>query len=141
MKPVHLGVERPGSITVCRPVWPDSVARRSMRCAALSLNACSASIISVTQMASTTVVPVSCTSNELINRQAQTSCHHGTGEALAGDFVAHAQAAIPPAWQVRTVQAHWEQAVVGQGTRATCFVSGMDACEVSENEKTYRSAA
>lgn len=86
-------------------------------------------------------MPVTCTSNGLIHGQAQTSCHHGTGETLAGYFMVHAQAAIAPAWQVRTVLAHREQAVVGQGTRATCFVSGMDASEVSENEKTYRSAA
>jgi LysM repeat protein len=36
----------------------------------------------------------------------------GTGETLAGDFMAHAQGAIAPAWQVQTVLAHWQQ---GQG--------------------------
>jgi hypothetical protein len=36
----------------------------------------------------------------------------GTGETLAGDFMAHAQGAMAPAWQVQTVLAHWQQ---GQG--------------------------
>ncbi|MFN5348581.1 MAG: cadherin-like domain-containing protein, partial [Polaromonas sp.] len=36
----------------------------------------------------------------------------GTGETLAGDFMAHAKGAIAPAWQVATTLAHWQQ---GQG--------------------------
>lgn len=38
----------------------------------------------------------------------------GTGETLASDFMAHAQGAIAPVWQVQTVLAHWQQ---GQGIR------------------------
>ena len=33
----------------------------------------------------------------------------GSGETLAGDFMAHAQDAIAPAWQVQTVLAHFQQ--------------------------------
>ncbi len=33
----------------------------------------------------------------------------GSGETLAGDFMAHAQGAIAPAWQVQTTLAHYQQ--------------------------------
>ncbi len=36
----------------------------------------------------------------------------GSGETLAGDFMAHAQGAIAPAWQVQTTLAHWQQSGV-----------------------------
>lgn len=98
MKPVHRCIERPGSITICRPTWLRRLAQRSMWCMALSFNA---------------AVPVTPTSNRLMTGQEQTSDHHGTGETLAGDFMVYAQAAIGHTWQVRNVLTHWRQAIVG----------------------------
>ncbi|WP_395057389.1 cadherin-like domain-containing protein [Polaromonas sp.] len=46
----------------------------------------------------------------------------GSGETLAGDFMAHAQGAIAPAWQVQTTLAHWQQ---GQGINLPDSASGL----------------
>lgn len=46
----------------------------------------------------------------------------GTGESLAGDFMAHAQGAIAPAWQVQTTLAHFQQ---GQGLHFPDSAAGL----------------
>ncbi len=46
----------------------------------------------------------------------------GTGESLAGDFMAHAQGAIAPAWQVQTTLAHFQQ---GQGLHLPDSAAGL----------------
>lgn len=132
MEPVHRSVDRPGSLTACRLNWLGSLAQWIRRCTALSPNACSASITNTTQTALTTVVPGICTSNGLINGQEYTRYYEGagnqadgTGETLAGDFMAHAQGAIAPAWQVATVLAHWLDNRVNEGLTAV----NAQACE------------
>ena len=42
----------------------------------------------------------------------------GTGDTLAGDFMARASQAIVPAWQAQTVLAHWQRTAAEHGVQA-----------------------